>query len=320
MVGGLILDIVALGIVAFVGWTAINSGVLDQLLKGLQPGQLQLPGAQVGGGVAGGGAATGTCTGGPYKSTGKTASTKTRGPTERHYASGKPDTTTIEKNAKGFDFQNYQFVNYVTLKKIDEDDNVSLKVGGRHMSGGWWDHGVSFKEGETCLGSEKKHPSTNACVVKGAKIGSIVGKKVGVAATVFRDSGKTEIWTDTGGGWKKGAEGENVDGFKPLSGDHEAQLRIDAAPGVEIHCSVVQEIAGGATAAGKAAYVLSSAAAYKSYIEFESSKQRYRMLRDRYVPPPRRKYMYMYYRGYPVYNAFPAISNEKVPDDCGDIW
>ena len=69
-----------------------------------------------------------------------------------------------------------------------------------------------------------------------------MGKKVGVAATVFRSSGKTEIWTDSGGGWKKGAEGKNVDGLKPKSGEHEAQLRIDDAPGVEIHCSNVQEI------------------------------------------------------------------------------
>ena len=140
---------------------------------------------------AAGGASTGTCTGGPYKGTGKTISTTTRGPTERHYASGKHDTTTIEKNAKGIAFPNYQFVNYVTLKKTGSDDSVSTKVGGTH-DGGWWDHSVSFS-GNTCLGSEPNHPETHSCVVKGAKIGSIIGKKVGVAATVFRDTGKTEI-------------------------------------------------------------------------------------------------------------------------------
>ena len=53
----------------------------------------------------------------------------------------------------------------------------------------------------------------------------------------------TEIWYDIGGGWKKGAGEIGPDGFKPGSGSHEAQLRIDDAPKLTIHCSTVQEIA-----------------------------------------------------------------------------
>lgn len=53
---------------------------------------------------------------------------------ERHYASGKPDTTTMEANAKGIKFKNYQFVVYVTVTSIDQDDTVSLKTG-------WTAHG-----------------------------------------------------------------------------------------------------------------------------------------------------------------------------------
>ena len=142
----------------------------------------------MGGGAAAGGS-TGSCSGGPYKSTGKTVTTSTRGPTTRHYASGKPDDETIEKNAKGVTFKNYQFVSYVTVNSIEHEDNVSVKIGGTHSSG-WYDHGITFKAGMGCLGTEKKHPSTNACVVKGKTIGNIVGKKIGIAGVMI--NGRTE--------------------------------------------------------------------------------------------------------------------------------
>ena len=60
------------------------------------------------------------------------------------------------------------------------------------------------------------------------------------------------VWGDAGSGWQKLAAGTNVDGFKPKSGAHECQLRIDGWKDIEIHCSNVQEIAG--TAAAAAAY------------------------------------------------------------------
>jgi hypothetical protein len=215
-----------------------------------------------GGGTVGGtpGGATGSCTGGPYKSTGKTISTSTRGPTTRHYASGKDDDKTIEKNAKSIPFQNYQFVNYVTMNSIEHDDTVSVKYGGTHMGSGWYDHGISFNSGQGCLGTEKKHPSAQLCVIKGKSIGKIVGKKIGIAGVIFSASGgggKTELWADSGTGWQKLAEGVNVNNFKPSSGQDEAQLRIDGFNAVPtIHCSVVQEIvaaAGSFTPTTKAA-------------------------------------------------------------------
>ena len=146
--GSEIWDIVGLLIVGYFAWQLFQSGALTKLLENIKLPQLGLAprGAGVGGPAVGGGAATGTCTGGPYRGTGKTVSTKTKGPLERHYASGKEDTTTIEKNASGISFDNYQFVNYITLKKVGSDDNVSIKVGGTH-DGGWWDHGVSFEKG-----------------------------------------------------------------------------------------------------------------------------------------------------------------------------
>lgn len=202
-----------------------------------------------GGGTVGGtpGGATGTCTGGPYKSTGKTVTTSTRGPTTRHYSSGKPDDKTIEKNAKGISFKNYQFVNYVTMNSIEHDDTVSVKYGGTHMGSGWYDHGISFNSGQGCLGTEKKHPSAQLCTIKGKSIGKIVGRKIGIAGVIFTNpggGGKTELWADQGKGWEKLAEGNNVGGFAPKASSQEAQLRIDgfnAQP--TIHCSVVQEIA-----------------------------------------------------------------------------
>jgi hypothetical protein len=187
-----------------------------------------------------------------------------RGPTERHYASGKPDDWTIERNVKPIPFKNYQFVVYVTMGPNPEhSDNISLKFGGHHMGKkGWYDCGVSFGDGkgQTCLGTEPKHPSTKLCIVKGPQVGDVLNKKVGVAGVYFTDENKIELWTDTGsGGWKKAAEGANVGGLKPTPGNQEAQLRIDgfdysgkkdetdpaklkAAGAPDIHSAIVTEI------------------------------------------------------------------------------
>lgn len=187
---------------------------------------------------------------GPYPSTGKELGHTIRGPTTRHYASGKPDDETIETNTKNIPYKNYQFIVYTTINEIEHDDALSLKFGGTHMGSGWYDCGVSFEDGECCLGVEENHPSTDLCVVKGPKIGSIVGKKIGVAG-VLKDDGNTkhiELWTDfpAGTGWKKQVEGDNVNGFNPDSDEDEAQQRIDgfvknSVP--TLHSAVVQEIA-----------------------------------------------------------------------------
>lgn len=196
----------------------------------------------------------------PYPIKGTPMQAGQRGPTERHYASGKPDDWTIEKNVKNIPFENYQWVTYTTMGPIEHDDNISVKFGGTHMGkGGWWDCGISFNEGQSCLGIEPKHPSTKLCIVKGKKYGSILNKKVGVAGVVFKATGKIELWIDMGNGWEKACEGTNVGGLNPTKGNQEAQLRIDgfnysgkkdeqdmakivAAGGPNIHSAIVTEI------------------------------------------------------------------------------
>ena len=253
--------------------------VIDQLFEAIKktPGGAKLGGGgaaapeeeEKGGGTGGApaapGGATGSCTGGPYKSTGKTVTTSQRGPTTRHYASGKPDDETIEKNAKGVTFKNYQFVSYLTVKTIEHDDNISVKLGGTHDSG-WYDHGISFNSGQGCLGTEKNHPNTNSCVVKGKSIGKIVGKKVGIAGVMI--NGKTEVWGDAGAGWQNLASATNPDNYPPKSGAHECQLRIDGWKSIEIHCSNVQEIAG--TGATSALALRQSALARVQYDDFRT--------------------------------------------------
>jgi hypothetical protein len=181
----------------------------------------------------------------PYPIKGTPMQSTQRGPTTRHYASGKPDDETIEKNVKGIPFKNYQWVTYTTMHKIEHDDNISVKFGGHHMGKkGWYDCGISF-EGQTCLGVEPKHPSTKLCVVKGPKLDSVIEKKTGVAGVYFTDENKIELWIDQGQGWKKAAEGVGVGGLKPEAGNQETQLRID---GFEkgsvptIHSAIVTEI------------------------------------------------------------------------------
>lgn len=204
----------------------------------------------------------------PYPIKGTPLSATQRGPTERHYASGKPDDWTIEKNIKPIGAKNYQFVVYVTMADNPEhDDNISVKFGGHHMGKkGWYDCGISFGEkgkagtSQSCLGVEPKHPSTKLCVVKGKKYDSVLGKKVGVAGVYFTDENKIELWIDYDGkGWDKAAEGVGVGGLKPQAGSQEAQLRIDgfnytgkkdesdmakvvAAGGPNIHSAIVTEI------------------------------------------------------------------------------
>jgi hypothetical protein len=184
---------------------------------------------------------------GPYAAVGPTLQPTRRpekGYTTRHYRSGKPDDRTVEMNVKGIKARNHQFITYVTINSIEHDDNTSLKLGGTHMGTGWFDNGVSFKDGQVCLGTEKKHPSTQTCVKKGPKIGSILGKRVGVACSYFADQNKVEIFTDLGTGWKKQLEGTDVGGFNPKADTFECQLRIDGFEDLpDIHTAVVQEIA-----------------------------------------------------------------------------
>jgi hypothetical protein len=201
----------------------------------------------------------------PYPIKGTPMPSSQRGPTERHYASGKADDWTIEKNVKGIPFENYQWVTYTTMGPIEHDDTISVKFGGHHTTGnGWYDCGISFGtkgtvSSQTCLGTEPRHPSTNLCIVKGPKLMSVLERKTGVAGVYFTKENKIELWIDEGAGWKKVAEGVSVGGLKPKQGNQECQLRIDgfdysgkkdesdmakivAAGGPNIHSAIVTEI------------------------------------------------------------------------------
>lgn len=187
----------------------------------------------------------GTTGDGPYPVKGTPKGHTIRGPTTRHYASGKPDDETIEANVKGFNFPNHQFVVDITIKQMEHDDNASLKIGGNHMTNGWFDNGFSIYQGQACLGTEVKHPSTKLCIVKGDKIGDIRNKRVKLAATYFKAQNKTEVWSNIGNGWRKNAEGANIGGFNSNTTNFECQLRIDgftkgSVP--EIHAAWVSEI------------------------------------------------------------------------------
>lgn len=185
---------------------------------------------------------------GPYKGKGEKLTMTQRGVTERNYASGKPSDWTIEKNTKNIKFDNVMAVFEITITEMAHDDNLSVKLGGTHMDGGWVDNGISIYEGQTCLGIEPKHPSTKLCVVKGKKYGDIRGKKVKIASTYFRKTNKTEFWVNLTGTWEKACEGTEIGGFKPKNlPTSEVQLRIDGFLKEErppiIHSFYVQEIA-----------------------------------------------------------------------------
>lgn len=184
---------------------------------------------------------------GPYPGTGQQLGATTRRAT-RHYASGAPDDETIEKNTDNISYTHYQCVYYVTMHGIEHDDTVSTKLGGTHMGSGWFDHSVSFNTGKTCLGTEDSHPDTQSCIVTGASIGSILEKRVGIAAIFRRPNVHTELWTRLPGqNWVKQLENTGpLGGFDPNEdGDHEAQLRIDGFEDGDdptIDTAVVQEI------------------------------------------------------------------------------
>ncbi len=182
----------------------------------------------------------------PYPSTGRQLDSTQRGPTIRHYSSGKPDDKTIEKNVRNIPFENYQFLVDVKVTTIEHDDTISLKYGGRHMEEGWFDNTINFKDGLVALGTEKKHPNADLRLVKGGKIGSVLNRMIKIAGVYRSKENKCEMWTNVGDdqGWVKQVEGVNVGGFNPESPSDEAQLRIDGFEAVPIITrAVVQEIA-----------------------------------------------------------------------------
>ncbi len=185
----------------------------------------------------------------PYETVGTPMDSTFRGPTERHYASGKPNDWTIEKNVKKIPFRNYVYVADITVppaKLWEHDDNLSMKVGGTHMGTGWFDNSLSVYKGDTGLGNEKKHPSTKLFIVKGKNFGDIRGKHIKIASAYFADENKTNYWVNMGDKWELACEGKDVGGFNPKAKEFEAQLRVDGFAGKdsppEIHSAKVYEI------------------------------------------------------------------------------
>lgn len=205
-------------------------------------------GAPPGGGTASTGA--GDCAKTIYAATGqvKDNSKRTKQGT-RHYASGKPDDVTSEWGTS-VNFKNYEFTAYFTITEVDHDDTVSFKFGGTHNGSGWYDCGIGFNNGQTCMGKEENHPSTDLCVVKGKSFGSILNKKIGLKCILVGAGGsgaELEVWCDptASGNWQIGCPRQKgVGGFFPSSPEQECTIRIDAAPGITMHCSAIQEISG----------------------------------------------------------------------------
>lgn len=183
---------------------------------------------------------------GPYAGTGEQLSASTRRAT-RHYASGKPDDETVEKNTDNISYDHYQCIYYVTMHGIEHDDTVSVKYGGTHMGTGWFDHSISFEDGQSCMGYEEDHPNTNSCVIEGPSYGSILEKRIGICGVYRKQANLCELWINPGTGWVKALSSNDIDGFNPGNdGDDEAQLRIDGFEDGDdptIDTAIVQEIA-----------------------------------------------------------------------------
>ena len=87
-------------------------------------------------------------------------------------------------------------------------------------------------------------------------IGSIVNKKVGVKQIIVgagSSEAELETWVDAAanGQWVKAIPRQKgVDGFFPSSAEQERTVRIDAAPGITMYCSSVNEITGWTRAGG----------------------------------------------------------------------
>jgi len=183
----------------------------------------------------------------PYPPTGSANELDDQGSGTRHYASGKPDDVTHEWEGST-SAQSYMVVMDITLTEIDHDDTISVKYGGTHNGSGWYDMGYSFESGQACAGKEENHPSTDLCEVTGNSIGNLVNTPVKIAAINIGKGEKLELWSNLGSGWTKDVEtGPGVTGFRPSESEDEIQIRIDAAPGIEMRSAAWYEIQGTGT-------------------------------------------------------------------------
>jgi hypothetical protein len=188
----------------------------------------------------------------PYAPTSEANELEDQGQGTRHYASGKPDDVTHEWEGST-NAQSYMVVMDITLTETDHDDTVSVKYGGTHMGSGWYDNGYSFESGQACIGKEENHPSTDLCEVTGQEVGPLLNNRFMFAAVNINKGEKLEMWSKAGGAegtgqWQKDVEtGPGVTGFHPSEETDEIQIRIDAAPGIDMHSAVFYEIQGTGT-------------------------------------------------------------------------
>lgn len=183
----------------------------------------------------------------PYAPTGSANELDDQGQGTRHYASGKPDDVTHEWEGST-NAQSYMIVIDITLTETDHDDTISFKYGGTHNGSGWYDMGYSFESGQACAGKEENHPSTDLCEVTGTSIGNLVNTAAKLCAVNIGKGEKLELWSNLGSGWTKDVEtGPGVTGFRPSESEDEIQIRIDAAPGIEMRSAAWYEIQGTGT-------------------------------------------------------------------------
>jgi hypothetical protein len=178
----------------------------------------------------------------PYTFVGSPQDMEDEGWGKRNYASGKPSDITHEWSGKT-SAKNYAIIIDITLTEIDHDDTISFKYGGTHTGSGWYDNTYSFESGQSCIGKEEDHPSTDLCVVSGKSIGNLVNTPVKLAAVNIGKGEKLEMYSNLGSGWIKDVESSNgVDGFRPQVNTDEVVIRIDAAPGIEMRSAQIVEI------------------------------------------------------------------------------
>ena len=203
--------------------------------------------------TGGGNTANGACLQTLYETTGRTEKLTEEPFKTRHYASGKPDDITKEVNsALGCPFDSYELTLYVTVDDTDHDDNISVKCYGPQHDDGigkWYITDLSFDAGLWSQTHEEPHPTTPKPNTFGTRIGSIVGKEIGMKVVIWKkgSGAHMEGWADYGDRiWKKGISTDNIDGklYSP-DDDQKIQIRIDAAHIVKYKCFSVQEIKPG---------------------------------------------------------------------------
>lgn len=200
-----------------------------------------------------GGGGGGTVGKNVYKTTGKSMVPKSTGFKIRHYASGKPDDTTIEFNAAECPYDAFEATGDFTIGKPEHDDRLDVKMyGPRHQDGkgAWYIFAIQFSDGETSFGIEQPHPKTDSSVATGKTFGNIEGSKtIGFKGVIWPLSGggaHVEGYIDLkdGKGWQLALQADNPGGKKfKRDGAQQIQFRIDAAPQLKGENVIVEEIA-----------------------------------------------------------------------------